>query len=264
MEEVQKLKGYAITDLAGAKDIKDKNFFNGVLRCVDTIEAQQQEIEKLIWDNQLLKEVDEKRAKHVQGLHQEIESLRNWNACEAEDHERLLESDKRRIEMEEETDRLHRWVSDLQRGTYVNCVYCGHRYGPESDTPSSMADVLKEHIEQCTEHPMSKLKQEFEQLKAQAAEMREALVFASARHPKMLFIKALSSDAGKDYHNPADVEALKQMREGLNKISEEALFSSFGDEICKLCPWTRESHHPELVCEGCSCEKALEIWKEGI
>jgi len=34
-----------------------------------------------------------------------IESLRNWNACEEELHGQLLESDKRRIELEIEVDR---------------------------------------------------------------------------------------------------------------------------------------------------------------
>lgn len=38
---------------------------------------------------------------------------------------------------------------------YVNCVYCGHRYGPNDETPTLMADVLREHIEQCPEHPLS-------------------------------------------------------------------------------------------------------------
>lgn len=36
-----------------------------------------------------------------------IESLKNWNACEAEDHKRLIESDKRRIELEEALDPKH-------------------------------------------------------------------------------------------------------------------------------------------------------------
>jgi len=57
-----------------------------------------------------------------------------------------------------ECERLKAWVDDLQSGMYINCVYCGHRYGPDSEVPASMADVLKEHIEQCREHPMSKLK----------------------------------------------------------------------------------------------------------
>ena len=59
-------------------------------------------------------------------------------------------------------DRLKKWVDDLQSGVYVNCVYCGHRYGPKETTPVSMADALTEHIETCPEHPMAKLKQDLE------------------------------------------------------------------------------------------------------
>ena len=64
----------------------------------------------------------------------------------------------------EETVRLNQWVTDLQSGMYVNCVYCGHRYGPGETTPVSMADVLKEHVEQCPKHPMSKLRIKVEEL----------------------------------------------------------------------------------------------------
>lgn len=53
---------------------------------------------------------------------------------------------------------LERWVADLQSGMYVNCVYCGHRYGPEDHVPATMADALKDHIEACPRHPMSDLK----------------------------------------------------------------------------------------------------------
>lgn len=57
--------------------------------------------------------------------------------------------------LEIEKKRLKQWVNDLQAGMYINCVYCGHRYGPNSEVPASMADVLKEHIERCPEHPLS-------------------------------------------------------------------------------------------------------------
>jgi len=67
---------------------------------------------------------------------------------------------------QQEIDKLQQWVNDLQAGMYVNCVYCGHRYGMENDTPVAMADVLKGHIEHCPKHPMSKLKQEIDRLKA--------------------------------------------------------------------------------------------------
>jgi len=61
-----------------------------------------------------------------------------------------------------EIKRLSAWVEDLQSGMYVNCVYCGHRYGPQEDTPTSMAEVLKEHILECPDHPLSQMRRELE------------------------------------------------------------------------------------------------------
>lgn len=52
--------------------------------------------------------------------------------------------------------KLEQWLRDLHSGMYVNCVYCGHRYGPAQYTPVSLADVLKAHIEECPDHPLSK------------------------------------------------------------------------------------------------------------
>ena len=67
--------------------------------------------------------------------------------------------------------KLNEWINDLQSGMYVNCVYCGHRYGHESDTPVSMADVLKEHVENCPQHPMAALKTEHDKWKRRAEEL---------------------------------------------------------------------------------------------
>ena len=67
--------------------------------------------------------------------------------------------------LKSENKNFQQWVNDLQSGMYVNCVYCGHRYGPADKVPISMAEALKKHIEQCPKHPMSKLKQENEFLK---------------------------------------------------------------------------------------------------
>jgi hypothetical protein len=61
--------------------------------------------------------------------------------------------------------RLVDWVKHLQKGTTVNCVYCGHTYGPDPGTPVSMADILKEHIQQCPKHPLAEAHQEIERLK---------------------------------------------------------------------------------------------------
>ena len=62
--------------------------------------------------------------------------------------------------LQKEIKRLDAWVNDLQSGMYINCVYCGHRYGPQDKVPCSMAEALKKHIEQCPKHPMSALKQD--------------------------------------------------------------------------------------------------------
>jgi len=62
---------------------------------------------------------------------------------------------------EAEVERLKKWVNDLHSGMYINCVYCGHQYGPKDKVPSSMADVLKKHVEKCPKHPMSSLRKSF-------------------------------------------------------------------------------------------------------
>jgi hypothetical protein len=62
------------------------------------------------------------------------------------------------VHLATQVSRLRQWVQDLQSGLYVNCVYCGHRYGPGETTPVSMADALKAHVEACPEHPMAKLR----------------------------------------------------------------------------------------------------------
>jgi len=54
-----------------------------------------------------------------------------------------------------ELARFRPWVDDLQAGCYINCVYCGHRYGPDDEVPATMAQVLKDHIAVCPEHPLS-------------------------------------------------------------------------------------------------------------
>lgn len=53
--------------------------------------------------------------------------------------------------------RLRRWIDDCQSHMYINCVYCGHRYGPNETTPMTRAETLKQHISECPDHPMSNL-----------------------------------------------------------------------------------------------------------
>lgn len=67
------------------------------------------------------------------------------------------------------------WVADLQSGMYVNCVYCGYRYGRREEVPESMADVLKAHIEKCPKHPMSLLSREYAKAKEALPILQELL-----------------------------------------------------------------------------------------
>ena len=69
-------------------------------------------------------------------------------------------------------EQYRRWTNDLQSGMYINCVYCGHRYGPRKDTPVAIADALKKHIEQCPEHPLSAAKEEIEKRDNEIEELR--------------------------------------------------------------------------------------------
>lgn len=61
-----------------------------------------------------------------------------------------------RIEFQKKKEkRLMQWIVDLLSGKYVNCVYCGHRYGPTDTTPTSMSEILTEHIKHCEHHPLN-------------------------------------------------------------------------------------------------------------
>jgi len=80
---------------------------------------------------------------------------------------------------------LKQWVQDLHSGMYINCVYCGHRYGPREETPIAMADVLKAHIETCPKHPLKIAKDEIYELEARLKRaeggIRNIKVFAEER-----------------------------------------------------------------------------------
>ena len=73
-----------------------------------------------------------------------------------------------------EIRRLRQWVHDLQAGMYINCVYCGHRYGPDDQVPATMAQALKEHVERCPEHPMAALREERDRLRTAMEELEKA------------------------------------------------------------------------------------------
>lgn len=81
-------------------------------------------------------------------------------------------------QLQQENERLKQWVNDLHSSMYVNCVYCGHRYGPKENTPVSMSDVLRAHIEKCPMHPMSALKQQIADLTAKLEAAEQKLVIS--------------------------------------------------------------------------------------
>lgn len=43
----------------------------------------------------------------------------------------------------------------------LTCIYCGHQY--EQGTPPASAQALTDHIAQCPEHPMTKLRDQIDQ-----------------------------------------------------------------------------------------------------
>lgn len=73
-----------------------------------------------------------------------------------------------------EVERLQRWVDDLQSGMYINCVYCGHQYGPNSQA-ATMREALHTHVENCVHHPLWKARQHNSILEAHNVTLRGAL-----------------------------------------------------------------------------------------
>lgn len=90
-------------------------------------------------------------------------------------------SDAQVREIIAERTRLIQWVGDLQSGLYINCVYCGHRYGPGESTPATLPQAgetpagaaLREHVSQCPAHPLSQAKSESMLLRALVERMRD-------------------------------------------------------------------------------------------
>lgn len=50
---------------------------------------------------------------------------------------------------------LETWINDMHSGMFINCVYCGHRYGRKYE--EIPAETLRHHVATCPKHPMSKL-----------------------------------------------------------------------------------------------------------
>ena len=69
---------------------------------------------------------------------------------------------------------LEQWVHDLQSGMFINCVYCGHRYGPDDEVAPTMQQALYDHIAKCPKHPLSAMKRRAERAEARLAHPEDA------------------------------------------------------------------------------------------
>jgi hypothetical protein len=72
-------------------------------------------------------------------------------------------------ELKKKNKSLEAWIDDLQSGMYINCVYCGHRYGPNSGSDTkdfnlTMRKTLEQHIQECPKHPLFLAKQKIIEL----------------------------------------------------------------------------------------------------
>ncbi len=96
-----------------------------------------------------------------------------------------------------EIQRMVEWVNDLQAGMYINCVYCGHRYGPDDEVDASMQDALKEHVEQCPKHPMSAMRAALQKIAAGPPNtmLRNDLDLAKARRRIVERTQKIASEA---------------------------------------------------------------------
>lgn len=137
-----------------------------------------------------------------------------------------------------ELEKTKQWVADCQSGMYVNCVYCGHRYGPEDEVPVAMADMLKEHIEQCPKHPMSALKKALESVWSVRLEDKHGIQFWVARTEEKayLIVEELLQNRYSRTMDPTDFKAVraaidnKEHKRALG-LWERAYGDRFGDFI---------------------------------
>ena len=152
-------------DHAGIRDTNPKD--KEIEKLQETVDELQAQLEDPIHIKQL-QNINTSQDKEIKNLKRLIDPYMDDTSGDMDKVKFDWDCLKWESELEdakEEIEELKKWIDDLQSGMYINCVYCGHRYGPKENTPSSMADVLKEHIEQCPKHPMSQLKKEIEELK---------------------------------------------------------------------------------------------------
>jgi len=128
-------------------------------------------------------------------------------------------------------EQLEQWIDDLQSGMYINCVYCGHRYGPNSGPSTkkfniTMRKALEEHISSCPKHPLSAAKDEITVLKESveswkreyrlinaaqiAAEERVKELEAENKRLKEALENVLLAVDHEDYYNDAVLDVARE------------------------------------------------------
>ena len=114
-----------------------------------------------------------------------------------------MTNEDKKINLSEENKRLEAWIDDLQSGMYINCVYCGHRYGPNSgattkDFNMTMRKSLEDHIAECPKHPLSFAKKKIERLKTALAGLVGEADEQSLRKMKNIIKSAPMPDDERD------------------------------------------------------------------
>ena len=166
--------------------------------------------------------------------------------------------------LEDENQRLQQWVNDLHKGMYINCVYCGHRYGPDTEVPATMADVLKQHIEQCPQHPMSALKRELaeERRDRQDADMRaNETIIQLAEEKKRADSNYVSFERVRDKLSKVSSELARDRARSETQEHITTLVATAASELLLACRIVRRTakHNkgdpPE--CIACVIEQAI-------
>lgn len=124
-EEVKKLKEYASLDLQDATTEKNKAFFRGVLRVVETVEALRQQLEQYNQDRIAMQQLWGEECEECIKLQQEIEQLQaECNAWKqsAEIAEKLALDAQAQVARMREALRKVQWVDNYTgRGRHCKC-----------------------------------------------------------------------------------------------------------------------------------------------
>jgi DNA repair ATPase RecN len=150
----------------------------------------------------------------IQAQHDEIESLKNWNACSAEDHEKLVESYKRRIELEEEVEQFKIFTGEIEPdGDFIEILQCDR-------------EELIKWLGRCAWHckKVNELDKANEQLKKVVDEWK----YEAECHMDEVITSKKENDA-KD-------TALERARRGIASIIEQYTTDFTEEELLQLCP----------------------------